>query len=144
MQRTFVLKEETHRILRACFAVYNHMGSGFLEPVYQECLAIELAHERIPFQSQPPVFLTYRGQRLNRTYEPDFVCFESVIVEIKAVSDLADEHRAQILNYLHATGLVVALLINFGHHFGLQYERFIQGDPARHGARKQPDDVGDR
>lgn len=101
------------------------MGCGFLEPVYQECLEIEFDFQKIPFIAQSELSLEYRGQRLKQTYKPDFICFEKIIVEIKSVSNLVDEHRAQLLNYLHATGFKLGLLINFGHHPKLEHERFV-------------------
>ena len=117
--------DETYRILGACFEVYKRMGCGFLEPVYQECLEIEFNLQEIPFTAQKELILEYRGKRLKQTYKPDFICFEKIVVEIKAVSNLIDEHRAQLLNYLHATGYKVGLLINFGHHPKIEHERFI-------------------
>jgi len=109
----------------ACFEVYKEMGHGFLEPVYQECLALELQRQNIPFQSQTLLPLHYREQLLQQSYRADFVCYEQIIVEIKAVSALIDEHRSQLLNYLHATGLRLGLLVNFGHHPRLEYERLV-------------------
>ena len=120
-----VYPDETYKILGACFEVYKRKGCGFLEPVYQECLEIEFSFQKIPFTAQQELILKYRGQRLKQTYKPDFICFEKIIVEIKAVSNLIDEHRAQLLNYLHATGYKVGLLINFGHHPKIEHERFI-------------------
>ncbi len=117
--------DETYKILGACFEVYKRMGCGFLEPVYQECLEIEFNLQEIPFTAQKELILEYRGKRLKQTYKPDFICFEKIVVEIKAVSNLIDEHRAQLLNYLHATGYKVGLLINFGHHPKIEHERFI-------------------
>lgn len=117
--------DETYRIIGACFEVYNNKGCGFLEPVYQECLEIEFNLQSIPFAAQPNLALDYKGHPLRKTYEPDFVCFDSVIAEIKAVSDLTDDHRAQLINYLNATGKKVGLLVNFGSHRGLQFERFV-------------------
>ncbi len=114
----------TYRILGACFEVYNCKGCGFLEPVYQECLEIELGLQKIPFVAQPSIRLDYKDRILKKTYEPDFICFEKVLVELKVVSALTDEHRAQVLNYMNATGLQVALLVNFGHFPKLEYERF--------------------
>ncbi len=125
MSEHFPLKEETYRILGACFDVYNELGCGFLEPVYQECLEIELDKQKIPFESQKILKLSYKGSELKKTYQADFVCFGSVIVEIKAVSRLTGEHRAQILNYLHATNIDVGLLVNFGHFPKLEHERFL-------------------
>jgi GxxExxY protein len=118
-------EEETYKILGACFEVYNDKGCGFLEPVYQECLEIELAHQGIPFVAQREIKLTYRGQPLRQTYKADIICYNRIIVELKAVSCLVDEHRGQILNYLHATGLQLGLLVNFGHHPKVENERFI-------------------
>jgi GxxExxY protein len=106
--------------------VYNEKGCGFLEPVYHECLEIEFEYQRIPAISKPSLTVSYRGRLLTQTYEPDFVCFEKIIVELKAVSALTDEHRAQLLNYLHATGFELGLLVNFGHYPKLEYERIAR------------------
>ena len=121
-----IYKSESYAIIGACFEVYNEKGCGFLEPVYQECLGIEFEYRNIPAIAKPALRLSYRGRILAQTYEPDFVCFEKVIVELKAVSVLTDEHRAQLLNYLHATGLELGLLVNFGHYPGLEYERIAK------------------
>ena len=120
-----VLKEESYKIVGACFEVYNAMGCGFLEAVYQECLGIEFSNQEIPFKAQIPLELTYKGQVLEQKYVPDFTCFEKVIVEIKALKELSDEHRAQVHNYLKATGYRLGLLVNFGQHPKLQYERIV-------------------
>src|ERR1700730_17231591 len=100
-----IYKKESYAIMGACFEVYNAKGCGFLEPVYQECLVIEFEHQRIPAISKPTLTLSYRDRVLRQTYQPDFICFERIILEVKTVSALIDEHRAQLLNYLHATGL---------------------------------------
>ena len=125
MSEHFPLKEETYRILGACFEVYNELGCGFLEPVYQECLEIELKRQEIQFESQKILKMNYKGKVLIKTYQADFVCFDNVIVEIKAVSRLTGEHRAQILKYIHATGKDVGLLVNFGHFPKIEHERFL-------------------
>lgn len=125
MTEHFPLKGETHAILGACFEVYNELGCGFLESVYQECLELEMSHRNIPYQAQKALHLRYKGKELSKTYAADLVCFESIVVEIKAVTYLVGEHRAQVLNYLHATALDVGLLVNFGHYPKLEYERFI-------------------
>lgn len=117
--------DETYRIIGACFEVYNNKGSGFTEPVYQECLQIELSLQQIPFEAQKILKLEYKGIILAKTFEPDFICWDKIVVEIKAVSELTDEHRSQILNYMHASGIKVGLLINFGHAGKLEYERFV-------------------
>ncbi|HZT82606.1 MAG TPA: GxxExxY protein [Gemmataceae bacterium] len=119
-------KQESYRIMGACFEVYKEKGSGFLEAVYQECLEIELAIQEIPFVPQVNLPLTYKGRKLRSTYMPDFLCFGLIIVELKAVSHLADEHRAQVHNYLKATGLRLGLLVNFGHYPKLESERIIR------------------
>jgi GxxExxY protein len=121
-----IFKEESYAIVGTCFEVYNQMGCGFLEPVYQECLLIELGRSGIPFLAQVELKLRYRGVLLEQTYKPDFVCHEKIIVEIKAISALTDQHRAQVHNYLKAAGYRLGLLINFGAHPTLAYERIVR------------------
>jgi GxxExxY protein len=104
-----IYKDESYAIIGACMAVYKEKGCGFLETVYHECLEIELELQGIPFQSKAPQTLQYRGRTLVQTFTPDFVCYDKIIVEIKAVSALADEHRAQLLNYLSANRLQIGL-----------------------------------
>ncbi|MCX7392543.1 MAG: GxxExxY protein [Planctomycetales bacterium] len=118
-----IYKDESYEIMGACFEVYKEMGCGFLEPVYQECLGMELRRRAIPFVAQLELVLHYKDQPLEQRYKPDFVCYEKIILEIKAVKNLADEHRAQVHNYLKATGLRLGLLINFGHYPKVEYER---------------------
>ena len=122
----FIHGEETHALLGACFAVYKDKGCGFLEAVFQECLELELSDRNIPFKIQPPLRLEYKGRVLKQSYQPDFVCFDRVILEIKAVSKLADEHRAHVHNYLKATGLRIGLLVNFGHYPLVEHERIVR------------------
>ena len=119
-----IYKDESFKIIGACFEVYNHKGFGFTEPVYQECLIHEFGIQGIPFVSQPELPMMYKGQMLEHSFKPDFICFEKIILEIKAVASLTDAHRAQILNYLHATDFELGLLINFGQFPKLFYERF--------------------
>ena len=126
-----VYKAESYAIIGACFEVYNEKGCGFLEPVYQECLGIEFEYQRIPAIAKPSLALSYRRRILKQTYEPDYVCFGEIIVELKAVSALTDQHRAQLLNYLHATGFELGLLVNFGHYPGLEYERIAKTQRIR-------------
>lgn len=121
-----VYKDESFRIVGACFEVYSDKGCGFHEPVYQECLEIEFALQGIPFKAEQELGLTYKGRPLKQVYKPDFVCFDKIIVELKAVSALNDEHRAQVHNYLKAAGMKLGLLINFGHHPKLEYERIVR------------------
>src|ERR671925_416215 len=118
-----IYKEESYAIIGACFAVYNDKGCGFLEPVYQECIGIEFGCQRIPAIAKPSLSLSYRGRVLLQTYLPDCICSEKIILEIKAVSKLADEHRPQLSNYLHAADFELGLLVNFGHYPKLEYAR---------------------
>ena len=101
------------------------MGSGFLEAVYHECLAIEFRRRNIRFEAQKNLSLAYRGVPLQQVYRADFVCFDAIVVELKVVRDLAPEHKAQVLNYLKATGLHLGLLVNFGHHARAEIVRIV-------------------
>jgi GxxExxY protein len=118
-----IYKEECFRIVGACFEVYKDKGCGFLEPVYQECMEIELAIQEVPFVPKRSLALSYKGRPLKSTYEPDFICMDKIVLELKAADALADEHRAQVMNYLKATGYKLGLLVNFGHYPGLEWER---------------------
>ncbi len=119
----FIFPDESYAIMGACFNVHNAQGCGFTEPIYQECLEIAFQHLGIPFVAQPELQLEHRGKLLEHMFRPDFVCSGKLIVEIKALSDLTDEHRAQVLNYLNASGYRLGLLVNFGAHPRLQSER---------------------
>lgn len=110
----------------ACFEVYEEMGCGFLEAVYQECLEQELSHQNIPHQSQVSLQLRYKGQLLKQRFIPDFLCFDQIVLEIKAVSNFANEHRAQVHNYLKTTGYRLGILVNFGHSPKLEWERIVR------------------
>jgi GxxExxY protein len=121
-----IYKDEAYAIVGACFEVYNDKGCGFLEAVYQECLEIEFGLRGLPFIPQAELRLTYKGRTLYKTYQPDFTCYNKIILEIKAVSELADEHRAQVHNYLKATGYRLGLLVNFGSKGQLEYERIVR------------------
>jgi len=120
-----LFEEETFRVRTAVFEVSRQLGTGFLEAVYQEALAIELQDQQIPFVTAPALGVTYKGRLLTQTYRPDFVCFDHIIVELKSVRELAPEHRAQTLNYLKATGLRVGLLVNFGCAPKARVERLV-------------------
>ena len=125
MKTELLFKEESYQIIGACFEVYREKGCGFLEPVYQECMEIELRLQGIPFVAQKPLPLEYKGTPLRTKYEPDFVCYDKVVLELKAVKELADEHRAQLQNYLKATRLKLGLLVNFGHYPKIEVERIV-------------------
>ncbi len=118
-------RDEVFLIQGAIFEVNREMGSGFLEAVYQECLAIEFKARDIPFVSTPSLGLAYKGAALQQVYVPEFICFDRIIVELKAVRELAPEHRAQVLNYLKATGLRLGLLVNFGSAPKARIERLV-------------------
>ena len=126
MEKEIVFKEESYKIMGACFEVYKEKGCGFLEAVYQECLAIEFALQDIPFVPQAELKLAYKGRPLTQTYKPDFILFGKIILEIKALTALANEHRAQVHNYLKATGYKLGLLVNFGHHPLVEHERIVR------------------
>ena len=109
----------------ASFEVYKNKGCEFLEPVYQECLEIEFELQGMLFIPQQSLILEYKGRHLKHTYNSDFICYGKIIVEIKSVSQLSDEHRAQAINYLHATGFKLGLLVNFGHYPKLEWKRIV-------------------
>ncbi len=119
-----IYREESYAIMGACFEVYKMTGPGFLEAVYQECLEMGFTDRGVPFAAQPALALSYKGRPLKTRYAPDFVCFEKIVIELKAVTALTDEFPAQLINYLRATGFRLGLLVNFGHHPRLEYERF--------------------
>ena len=125
MNTELIFKEESYNIIGACFEVYREKGCGFLEPVYQECMEVELRLQGIPFVAQKPLALEYKGTPLRCKYEPDFVCYDKIVLELKAVRELADEHRAQVQNYLRATGFQLGLLVNFGHYPKVEIERIV-------------------
>jgi len=119
-----IYKDEAFAIQGACFEVYKTIGCGFLEAVYQEALAKEFQLSGVPFREQVELKLRYKNFPLKQTYKPDFVCYEKIIVEIKAVSELAKEHDAQLINYLKITGMRLGLLVNFGHYPKVEIRRF--------------------
>jgi GxxExxY protein len=119
----------TYAIIGAAMEVHRQLGCGFLEAVYQEALELELTARGVPFRPQLPLTLSYKGQQLKCKYCADFICFDEIIVEIKALVRLTGIEEAQILNYLKATGLETGLLINFGAR-SLEYRRFIRSKGA--------------
>jgi len=125
MNSELIFKEKSYKIIGACFEVYREKGCGFLEPVYQECIEIELRIQGTPYVVQRPLALEYKGTPLRCKYEPNFVCYEKLVVELKAVKELADEHHAQVQNYLRATGFQLGLLVNFGHYPKVEVERIV-------------------
>lgn len=124
-ERELILKDEVFAIVGAAMEVSNELGSGFLEAVYQEALGIEFADRGIPFAAQVPIEIMYKGRRLSKEYIPDFICYEQIIVEIKALKQLTSNEEAQLLNYLKATGKPVGILINFGSP-RLEWKRMVK------------------
>ncbi len=118
-------RDECYRIIGACMAVHKDKGNGFVEPVYQDALEIELELAGIPFAAQRNYQIHYRDRPLKHSYTPDLLCYDKIIVELKAAKALTDEHRAQLLNYLKVTGLQLGLLVNFGSHPRLEWERIV-------------------
>jgi GxxExxY protein len=116
--------KRTYAIIGTAMEVHRELGSGFLEAVYHEALTIEMTSRNIQFVHEVELPVIYKGQQLATSYRADFICFDKVIVEIKALGELNTLHEAQILNYLKATGFEVGLLINFGAE-SLQYKRFV-------------------
>ena len=125
MNEKLLFKDECYAIQGAVFEVYREMGCGFLEAVYQECLEKEFAARAISFVAQPELKLTYKGDTLRQTYRPDFICYDAIVVELKALSKTTGEHRAQVLNYLKATGMRLGLLVNFGCYPKATVERLV-------------------
>jgi GxxExxY protein len=126
MKESLIYEEESFAIRGACFEVYKEKGCGFLESVYQECLEIEFEMRGIMFVPKPKLQLEYKGRLLRSEFQPDLICHGKIVVELKAVSALADEHRAQIHNYLKATGHKLGFLVNFGHYPGVEIERIAR------------------
>ncbi len=122
---TLLYKDESYKIIGACMKVHNELGCGFLEAVYHEALAIELKNQNIPFTQKQQLNIIYRGQTLNKHYEADFICYNEIIVEIKATSSLSSTDEAQVINYLKATNKKLGLLINFGTE-SLEHKRLVR------------------
>ena len=120
-----IYSEDSYAINGAAMEVYNQLGHGFLEPVYQEALEKELRLRGIPFEREKLLTISYKGEKLKQTYKADVVCYGKIIVELKAVSEITDVHRSQVFNYLHATGFELGMLFNFGYSDGLERERII-------------------
>lgn len=120
-----IYKEESYKIIGACFAVHSKLGCGFLEKVYHEALAKELTVRNIPFKNETQLSIKYDDTILEKKYYADFVCYDKIILEIKACDSLNDLHYAQVLNYLSATNFKLGILINFGTK-SLTYKRLVK------------------
>lgn len=117
--------KESYAINGAAMEVYNNLGHGFLEAVYQEALEREFKLRGIPYEREKELTISYKGEVMKQTYKADFVCYGKIIVELKAVASLDEAHRSQVYNYLHATGYSLGLLLNFGYSDGLEHERIV-------------------
>lgn len=120
-----IYKDETYEIVGAAMDVYYTMGVVFLEPVYQEALGIEFARRGIPFEREKQLDLYYKGTKLNKTYSPDFVCFDNIVLELKVVVQLTGSHAAQLINYLKVMQRRLGLLMNFGGVPKLEWKRYV-------------------
>jgi GxxExxY protein len=116
---------ETYAIQGAIFEVYRTLGCGFLETVYQKALEVELSQRNIPFVAQSEITISYKGVTLDQSYRADLICYDNVIVELKAAQNLLPEHEAQLQNYLRATKMRVGLLVNFGHYPNVEIKRIV-------------------
>ena len=123
-----ICKDETYQILGAAMAVHRELGSGFTEKVYQAALEIEFQERGIPYEREVPLHAIYHQIELKAEFIPDFICYNRIVVEIKAVKELDDIHRSQTINYTKIAGLELGLLLNFRAK-SLQYERFPNFDP---------------
>ena len=128
-----LFKDEVYAIIGAAMDVYNQLGPGFSEAIYQEAMEIETESRNIPNKPQQDIFVVYKGKTLKKFFTPDFICYEKIIVEIKALDRLTSREEAQLLNYLKATDMPVGLLINFGADRDLEWKRMVltQQKPAR-------------
>jgi len=120
-----VFKEESYKIIGACMEVHRELGNGFLEGVYQEALEIEFKNQGIPYEREKELKIYFKGIELRKRYNADFICYEKIIVETKALSNLTDDHLGQVLNYLKATQFKLGLLVNFGQP-KLEYKRIVR------------------
>ena len=118
-------KEEVYAVVGAAMEVYNVLGRGFHEPVYQEALELELADRKIPFHPQHELRIHYKHHLLEQKYKPDFIAYDKIVIEIKALDRLTSTEDSQLLNYLKATGMEVGILINFGAERDLQWKRMV-------------------
>ena len=118
-------KQESYNIIGSAMYVYNNLGHGFLEAVYQEALEIEFKRRGIPYIREKELKIVYDGVELKQTYKADFVCYGNIVLELKAISEIGGEHRSQLFNYLRITGIEAGMLINFGEAKGIHTERYI-------------------
>ena len=121
-------KDRMYRIIGAAMSLYNELGSGYSEPIYQECLSVICSEKDIPWEREKTLKMYFHGVELEKTYKADFVCYDDIIVELKAVSELLSEHRAQLFNYMRITNIKFGILINFGEKDRLHSEKYMYND----------------
>ena len=124
--RELLFKDEVYAIVGAAITVYNELGAGFLESVYQEAMELELGDRQIPFQPQVPLRINFKNRVLDKKFCADLICYSAVLVELKAMDQIGKREEAQVLNYLKATGLRVAVIINFGDPGQLDKKRVVR------------------
>ncbi len=122
---SLLYKDESYEIIGAAMEVHKQLGNGFLEAVYQEALAVELESRKIPFKKESILEISYKGNVLSKYYIADFICYENIIVELKAVNELSGINEAQVINYLKAANIKLGILINFGTQ-SLEYKRLVR------------------
>ena len=120
-----MLKQEGYDLMGAAFEVYNELGYGMAEEIYQQSLEIELGLRNISFQSKAVLEVSYKGQKLTTAYRPDLIVFGAIVVELKAVKTLSPEHQAQLFNYMRISNTKVGYLINFGSANELEWKRIV-------------------
>ena len=121
-------KDRMYQIIGAAMALYNEIGSGYSEPIYQECLSVICTEKDIPWEREKMLKMYFHGVELEKTYKADFVCYGDIIVELKAVSEILNEHRAQLFNYMRITNTKFGILINFGEKDRLHAEKYMYYD----------------
>ena len=121
-------KDRMYRIIGAAMSLYNELGSGYSEPIYQECLSVICSEKDIPWEREKTLKMYFHGVELEKAYKADFVCYDDIIVELKAVSELLSEHRAQLFNYMRITNIKFGILINFGEKDRLHSEKYMYND----------------
>lgn len=124
-RKVVYLSDETYEVVGAAMEVYYKLGPGFLEPVYQQALAIEMELRGIPFRQEARFPISYKERILDKEYVADFFCYDQIVVELKAVSSLSPVDWAQVINYLKVTGCRVGLLFNFGSHGRLEWKKLV-------------------
>lgn len=120
-----IYEQEVYDIIGACYEVYNELHCGLAEPIYQEALELEFKLRGIPYLREVPLEVYYKGEKLRKRYVADFVCYDDIIIELKAAEEITNDHIAQILNYLHITKSPLGVLVNFGNKRKLEWSRYI-------------------